>query len=330
MNSLFKLACKVVLIGVFTLALAPPMSFAKTLKMLSSYPPHIELVAGSLKIIKDTLERLSDGKMSVSMVGPDVVPTLEQFQPLQAGVFDMFFGYGGYHTSATAIGVLPDAMIPDPAKMRQRGIFKFIDEHYNRLGVTVVAMLPTTEIHIQTKFPLEGRNPSLSGLKIRTGNSLAAMMRALGGSPVVTNPGEVYMALQKGVIDGGTALVFGGRSYKWHEVTKYMTRPTFGGITMLVLMNMKKYSQLSAEERQFIDETGKIAEPEVVNFFKDKTKAEIAFLKKSGIKETQFRPEDAERLNKLYSAGLWDLAIKKDGKAATQLKELATKQGMLR
>jgi TRAP-type transport system periplasmic protein len=330
MNSFLKLTSKVVLIGMFALMLTPPSSFAKTLRMLTSYPPHIELVAGSIKIIKDTLVRLSDGKMNIKILGPDVVPTLEQFQPLQAGVFDMFFGYGGYHTSATAIGVLPDAMIPDPAKMRQKGIFKYIDEHYNRLGVKVIAMFPTTEIHIQTRFPLEGRNPSLSGLKIRTGASLAAMMKTFGGSPVITNPGEVYMSLQKGVLDGGTALVFGGRSYKWHEVTKYMTRPTFGGITMLVLMNMNKYNQLSAEERQFVDETGKVAELECAKFFSEKTESEDAFLKEYGIKETQFRPEDARRLNKLYSKGLWELAIKKDGKTAELLRELAAKQGMLR
>lgn len=330
MNSFLRYTGKLVMIGLFTLMMATPSSFAKNLRMLSAYPKNMAFVDGCLDAFNSNLARLSDGKMSTSYSGPDVIPTVEQFQPLQTGVFDMLFTIGPYHLGTIAIGSMVDTMDHDPAKRRSSGVFKFIDEQYNKLGVKVVAIMPVTDLHFLTRVPLEGKKPSLSGLKVRTAPTVVSMVKAFGGSPVNLAPGEVYTSLQKGIIDGTVMISYGGWNYKWHEVTKYIVRPTFGGMSTYLLMNLKKYNRLSPKERQIIVEAGRMAELEATDFFKNKKAEEFAKLKAHGLKVTHMQPEDAKKANDLYNSTLWYIGIMKSGEPAKQLKALAIKQGLSR
>jgi len=65
---------------------------------------------------------------------------------------------------------------------------------------------------------------SLKGLKIRAHTKpLAAMITALNGSPVPIPWGEVYPALQTGVVTGFCAALSGAIDSKLYEVIKYVT-----------------------------------------------------------------------------------------------------------
>ncbi len=316
-----------ILIGLAVMILATPSTFAKNLRMLSAYPDSF-VFSECLDSFNNHLNRLSDGKLSTIFSGPDVIPTVEQFQPLQAGVFDMLFTIAPYHIGTTAVGAMIDTMTPDPAKRRQSGIFKYIDDHYKSLGVKVVAIMPVTDIHFLTRQPLEGRIPSFSGLKMRTTPTVVPLVKTFGGSPVNMAPGEVYTAMQKGVIDGAVMISYGAWNYKWHEVSKYMVRPFFSNLSAYIFMNLDKYNALSAKERASIDEAGRISEKENTEYFKNKKVAEMVKLKKYGLKETHMRPEDGKKLNRVFNETLWAIGIKKSGKAVTDLKELAVKKGM--
>ena len=117
----------------------------------------------------------------------------------------------------------------------------------------------------------------------------------MGGAPVNLPSGEVYTALQKGVIDGATIITFGALDLKWYEVTKYMVRPTFGNLSTLILMNLEKYKALSPEKRQALDQAGAQTELDAMQYFKDKKEAEQKELIKLGLKETQMKAEDGAR-----------------------------------
>lgn len=58
--------------------------------------------------------------------------------------------------------------------------------------------------------------------------------------------------------------------------------------------------------------------------------AEVEKLKKLGMKETYMLPEDAKKINILFAEGKWQIALKKNRNDAERLKELATRQGLLR
>lgn len=100
----------------------------------------------------------------------------------------------------------------------------------------------------------------LKGLKIRTMENPAhmAMVKALGASPTPIAWGEVYMALQQGVVDGQENPVSVIQVAKFNEVQKYLTLDGHVYSIPPILMNDKFFSSLSPDVQKIITDTAKI------------------------------------------------------------------------
>ena len=96
----------------------------------------------------------------------------------------------------------------------------------------------------------------LSGLKIRVMQSITAveMMRALGGSATPITWGELYTALQSGVVDGAEnnpPSLFTSRHY---EVCKYYSLDEHTTIPDVLIISQKIWDKLSPQEKQWIQQ----------------------------------------------------------------------------
>lgn len=319
------------LVGLLMVLAFATNSYAATeLKFLSAFAPNFIFNTGCTNNMVKNLEELSGGQFKIRQFGPDVIPTFEQFQPLQSGIFDLSFTHATYHAGTIGVGVGMDATIADPVKRRESGLFDFLDKEYNKLGVKLVALPPVAPYHFITRNPLGGQSPSLQGLKMRSNPSLQNTILALGGSPVTMAGGEVYTSLQKGVIDGAAWTLVGVKDFKWQEVAGYMVRPTFGSISMMITMNLAKYNSLTPEQRKWVDEAGRKTELDSDAFFKKLIEEEFAFLKSKGMKETVMNSEDAKNVEKFWNDGLWKMAQQTSGDAGKKFQELAMQKGMTR
>jgi TRAP-type C4-dicarboxylate transport system substrate-binding protein len=319
------------LVGLFmVLAFAANSSAATELKFLSAFAPNFIFNTGCTDNMTKNLVELSGGQFKIRQFGPDVIPTFEQFQPVQSGVFDLSFTHATYHAGTISVGVGMDATMADPVKRRESGLFDLLDKEYNKLGIKLVSLPPVAPYHFITRNPLGGQSPSLQGLKMRSNPSLQNTILALGGSPVTMAGGDVYTSLQKGVIDGAAWTLVGVKGFKWQEVADYMVRPTFGSISMMITMNLAKYNSLTPKERTWIDEAGKKTELDSDAFFKAMIDEEIAYLKGEGMKETVMSPEDAKNVEKYWNEGLWKMAQQTSGDAGKKFQALALQTGMTR
>ncbi len=102
----------------------------------------------------------------------------------------------------------------------------------------------------------------LKGLKLRTPGSKTRVLAftMLGASPITMNIGEVYLALQQGVVDGQENPFGNINKWKWYEVQKYisLSRHVYTPITFV--MNLKKYNSLTDEQRAAVDRAAMRAE----------------------------------------------------------------------
>ncbi|MEW6266360.1 MAG: TRAP transporter substrate-binding protein DctP [Thermodesulfobacteriota bacterium] len=305
-----------------------PAAEAKTFKLLSSWPENMIFVEGCYKPFSANLKELSKAQLETKFFGPDVIPTMEQFQPLQSGAFDLLYTIPAYHLGATAAGTGIDAIKPDPTQVRRTGVFDFIDRLYQKQGAKLIAIVPITDLHFLSRVPIDNNQPSFKGVKVRTTPTIAPLVEKLGGAAVNLPSGEVYTALQKGVIDAATIITFGAVDYKWYEVTKYMVRPTFGYISTLILMNLKKFEQLTPEEKSILVKVGEKTELDAREFFKEKKAAEDKQLKELGMKETFMQPADAAQADRIYMETIWEMSEKKSGEEIKKLHELAKSKGL--
>ena len=97
------------------------------------------------------------------------------------------------------------------------------------------------------------------GVKFRIQSSkvLEAQFRALGSIPQVMAFGEVYQALQTGVVDGQENTWSNIYTQKMHEVQKFATVTNHGYIGYVVVVNKKFWDGLPADIRTELDKAMK-------------------------------------------------------------------------
>ncbi|ALM54313.1 TRAP transporter substrate-binding protein DctP [Halomonas huangheensis] len=311
------------------LVLACSQASATDLRMLTSYTATSAYTREVAERYIDMVESASQGELSFNLSGPDVVPPFEQLEPVSAGVFDVLYTHGAYHTNTTGVGAAMDSVPVDPARTRESGLWDFIDGQYNELGIKLLAIVPLGSSGFQyvLKEPIDGA-PSLEGRRLRGSPSYSSVTQGLGGTPVLMASGDVYSALDRNVIDGAAWGLNGVKDLGWDEVAGYFTKPTFGQTYTYLLMNLNRFQQLPEAEQTALLEQGKALETEIVPVLDQLASEEWAALEELGMQETHFAAEDAERLDELMTEGIWQLGMEKSPEAVTRMREIAEQNGM--
>lgn len=96
----------------------------------------------------------------------------------------------------------------------------------------------------------------LAGMKIRVMNSITAvgMVRALGGSPTPISWGELYTALQSGVVDGAENNPPSLYTSRHYEVCKYYSLDEHTTIPDVLVISEIVWDKLSEQEREWIQQ----------------------------------------------------------------------------
>jgi tripartite ATP-independent transporter DctP family solute receptor len=97
----------------------------------------------------------------------------------------------------------------------------------------------------------------LKGLKIRVMKSVTSvqMMQALGGSATPIPWGELYTALQQGVVDGAENNPPSFYLSRHYEVCKYYSLDEHTSVPDILLMSTVVWNSLSSQEQQWLQES---------------------------------------------------------------------------
>jgi len=96
----------------------------------------------------------------------------------------------------------------------------------------------------------------LKGMKLRASSpSDARVMQAAGAIPVSLSGGELYMALQRGTIDGAVASTCQVVERKLYEITNYLNDIKIGYVTYPVMINKKFFDSLSPDLQKLVADT---------------------------------------------------------------------------
>jgi len=101
----------------------------------------------------------------------------------------------------------------------------------------------------------------LKGLKLRTPGSKTRILsfQMLGASPVKMNIGEVYLAMQQGVVDGQENPLGNIRKWSWFEVQNYISMSNHVYTPITFVMNLKRYNSLTDAQRAAVDKAARAA-----------------------------------------------------------------------
>ena len=111
---------------------------------------------------------------------------------------------------------------------------------------------------LNSKRPV--RTPDdMKGLKLRVMQDpmQVDMIKAMGGIPVPMGTPEVYSAIQQGQIDGNATSVQLLWALKNYEVAKQLSVTNHGRAAGVVIMNLKKWNSLDADQKRALEEGAK-------------------------------------------------------------------------
>ncbi len=112
-------------------------------------------------------------------------------------------------------------------------------------------MVENQPFHIYTNKKVD--KPDLTGQKIRITPVYRDFFQALNADVVTTPPGEVYTALERGVVDGYGWPIGGIFDLNWQEKTKFRIDPGFYDAEVSLIMNLPAYKKLTQAQRSFLD-----------------------------------------------------------------------------
>jgi TRAP-type C4-dicarboxylate transport system substrate-binding protein len=197
----------------------------------------------------------SDGKgvIRINYIGgPRAIPPFEVGNAVRTRVVDMANVTGAFYTN-----LMPEAdgfkLIGKPmSEQRKNGTWEYINElHHQRLNAQYLArQFHNVPFHIYLNKKIE--KIDFSGLKIRVTPVYKDIVEALGGAPITTAPGEVYTALERGVVDGYGWPVTGIFDLGWDKVTKFRMEPAFYSVEVNVLVNLDAWASLTEAQRQVL------------------------------------------------------------------------------
>lgn len=129
-------------------------------------------------------------------------------------------------------------------------------------------------------------NPSdLAGLKIRTQESPTSikMVQAMGGSPTPIAWGELYSALQQGVVDGAENNPPSFYLSRHYEVCKFYSLDEHTGVPDILLISTKSWKDLSTEAKQILQEAAEECAQLQKTLWKEATRLALESIQKAGV-----------------------------------------------
>jgi TRAP-type C4-dicarboxylate transport system substrate-binding protein len=212
-----------------------------------------------------------------------------------------------------------------PAEERASGAWAYMNDLHEKIGIYYLARLGLSiKFHLYLKKPI--KSADLKGLNIRVSPMYLQVIKGLGGNPVVIPPTEVYVALERNVVDGYCWPSVGIGDWGWQKQTKYVVDPGFYNVPNPLLVNLKIWNNLPQKLRDLLKEAAIEAEKTVVAAFEDMAKQERPMLIKEGIQVIDLPPAEKEKFLKVAYEEGWKDLLGKSPVVGAKLKELLTKK----
>ena len=257
--------------------------------------------------------------------GPKAMPPFEVGNALKNGVVDIANVTGAFYTN-----LMPEAdawkLTQHPmSELRKNGGYDYMAKLYAQKmnAIFLARVVDNNPFHLYLNKPIS--KPDLAGLKLRITPVYRDFFQALGATVVQTPPGEVYTALERGVVDGYGWPITGVFDLGWHERTKYRVDPGFYTAEVSILINKASWDKLNDAQKAVIRKAADQAESEAAAYFAKANATDTERQAKAGIKTITFDAAGAKQYYaEAYKAG-WAGVVRQSPEHGPKLQKFFSK-----
>jgi len=225
----------------------------------SQWPKSLDTMQGSAEAFARRVGQITEGRFEIrSHEAGEIVPPPQVFDAVQNGTVEV-----GHVLSTFFYGKNPafafDAGLPFGLNARQQfawlydgGGLELMREVFKPYNILP---MPAGNVGVQMGgwFRKEIKSVAdLKGLKFRIGGFGGTVLTKLGAVPQQIPPGEIYGALEKGLIDGAEWIgPYDDEKLGFYKVAKYYYTPGWweGSAQVTLLVNLKAWESLSQAHR---------------------------------------------------------------------------------
>src|SRR6266480_3565038 len=287
-------------------ALAPALAAAQevTLRVVSAFPENQYYVKRTVEWI-DKANKEGKGVLQMNFIGgPKAIPTFEIGNAVKTGVVDMALTTGAYYTN-----LMPEADALKLAELSRNGAYDLINKIWQEKAnmYYLARVVEFTPFHLYLNKKID--KPDLTGLKIRITPVYRDFFQSMGAAVMTTAPGEVYTALERGVIDGYGWPIHALFDLNWQEKTRFRVDPGFYNAEVSLVVNLDKWKSLPPAARDFLTRQALAYEGQN-EFWKSYNQNEARRQAEAGIQTISFDAETSRKYVQQANEVGWASIIK--------------------
>jgi TRAP-type transport system periplasmic protein len=308
------------------IALTAPASAQEAhLRGVSAFAEKTTYSRGFEKFI-ERVNATGKGVVQITYIGgPKAMPPFEVGNALKNGVVDLANSTGAFYTN-----LMPEAdawkLTQRPmSELRKNGGYDYMAKLYEQKmnAILLARVVDDNPFHLYLNKKISA--PDLNGLKLRITPVYRDFFQALGGTVVQTAPGEVYTALERGVVDGYGWPITGIFDLGWNERTKYRVDPGFYSAEVSILVNKSLWDKLTEQQRAVLSKAAAEGEAEAAAEFAKENATDTDRQAKAGIETIKFDEAGTKKyLSTAYEAG-WAGVIRQSPEHGPKLRTFFSK-----
>jgi TRAP-type C4-dicarboxylate transport system substrate-binding protein len=125
-----------------------------------------------------------------------------------------------------------------------------------------------------------------------SGSTASKAIELMEGSPTTMSSGELYMALQRGTINGCTRPLITGLGRKLYEVVDNLSVTNMAYFTCVLAINKEKWDSLPADVQEVMIEAGKLRDQQQLAMLEEFMADAVAQYKEKGVNVHIATPEE--------------------------------------
>lgn len=295
----------------------PPSPVAQPirLKAVTFLGPQVATVKVAFLVWRDMVNQAAKGELVIDYVGgPEIIPGESQPEAVRTGSVQMgMFPVSYYPAILPEAGVFPLSRL-SLSEERKSGFHDFMVELHKKAGFYYLGRGKGDDPFLLYSKVTINRPEDMAGKKWQSEPFFAPIAKELGGTPVTIAFGDVYSAIQSGVVDGGMAGHSNMVQGRWYEQFKFIPGPPFSGKSTAVhLLNLDAWNRIPKRLQDLMIDAQLKLEPLMTKSFEELLVQNMKTMLDYGVKRLEWSDADNKKFAETVERVRWKTVQDKTG-----------------
>ncbi|RAH36413.1 TRAP transporter substrate-binding protein DctP [Halomonas sp. SL1] len=229
-----------------TLAVAAGAAQAEEVTLNAvSFTPKSAVVSHGFEAFVAAINEEFEGELQINWRGgPEVMPPFRLADAVRNGSIDMALTSPSYYSGLVPSATASNLSFKTYAEIAETDYLSRMTEVHAERGLHFLGEIPASPVKFFLFFKDEVTGlDDIAGKRIRVFPTILPFVASLGAEPLVLPMGEIYTAMERGVIDGFAQSNLGWVD-QFEDVVNYYITPSYYRAGFNVLVNPEAWSEL--------------------------------------------------------------------------------------